>query len=167
MNRKLLTATLALSACAPAPPSVNEVSLGNFTFQVSILGQRPVFKKIGLRETLEVARTHPHYKAPLGKNQGRGVACGFWFNAGMQASAIVSVNADGSAVVRTGNPDIGGSRVSLALMAAEEIVRGHGGDDLAEPVRQALGDVRVRRGSAVRAARCRRRVVDRGLPLQV
>ncbi|MEE3329956.1 MAG: molybdopterin cofactor-binding domain-containing protein, partial [Myxococcota bacterium] len=81
----------------------------------------PVFKKIGLRDTLEAARTHPHYKAPLGENQGRGVACGFWFNAGLQSSAIVSVNADGSAIVRTGNPDIGGSRVSLAMMAAEEI----------------------------------------------
>jgi CO/xanthine dehydrogenase Mo-binding subunit len=81
----------------------------------------PVFKAIGLRETLQLAKSHPHYKAPLGENQGRGVACGFWFNAGMQSSAIVSVNADGSAVVRTGNPDIGGSRASMALMAAEEL----------------------------------------------
>ncbi|MEE2664062.1 MAG: xanthine dehydrogenase family protein molybdopterin-binding subunit [Myxococcota bacterium] len=81
----------------------------------------PTFKAIGLRDTLEQARNHPHYKTPLGESQGRGVACGFWFNAGMQSSAIVSVNTDGSAVVRTGNPDIGGSRVSLAMMAAEEL----------------------------------------------
>ena len=81
----------------------------------------PVFKRIGLRETLQQARSHPHYKAPLGENQGRGVACGFWFNAGMQSSAVVSVSSDGSAVVRTGNPDIGGSRVSMAMMAAEEL----------------------------------------------
>jgi len=81
----------------------------------------PIFKAIGLRETLEQARAHPHYKAPLGENQGRGIACGFWYNAGLQSSAIVSVNADGSAVVRSGNPDIGGSRASLALMAAEEL----------------------------------------------
>jgi CO/xanthine dehydrogenase Mo-binding subunit len=39
----------------------------------------------------------------------------------MQSSATVSVNDDGSAVVRTGNPDIGGSRASMALMAAEEL----------------------------------------------
>jgi CO/xanthine dehydrogenase Mo-binding subunit len=39
----------------------------------------------------------------------------------LQSSAIVSVNVDGSAVVRTGNPDIGGSRVALAMMAAEEL----------------------------------------------
>jgi len=81
----------------------------------------PVFKQIGLRETLEQARAHPHYSAPLGENQGRGIACGFWFNAGLQSSAIVSVNADGSAIVRTGNPDIGGSRASMAIMVAEEI----------------------------------------------
>ncbi len=81
----------------------------------------PRFKRIGLRETLEAARAHPHYKASLGEGQGRGVAVGFWFNAGMQSSATVSLNDDGSAVVRTGNPDIGGSRASMALMAAEEL----------------------------------------------
>ena len=29
-------------------------------------------------------KNHPHMKAPLGKNQGRGMACGFWFNFGGQ-----------------------------------------------------------------------------------
>ena len=81
----------------------------------------PKFGPIGFKETLEAARAHPQYKAALGENQGRGVAAGFWFNAGMQSSATVSVNADGSAVVRTGNPDIGGSRASMALMCAEEL----------------------------------------------
>ncbi len=81
----------------------------------------PKFRAIGFVETLRAAKSHPHYKAPLGVNQGRGVACGFWFNAGMSSSANVSINEDGSAVVVTGNPDIGGSRASLALMAAEEL----------------------------------------------
>ncbi|MBW2270144.1 MAG: xanthine dehydrogenase family protein molybdopterin-binding subunit [Deltaproteobacteria bacterium] len=81
----------------------------------------PAFKRIGLRETLEAARAHPHYRAPLAANQGRGVACGFWMNGGYQSSATVSVDEDGSAVVRTGSPDIGGSRVALALMVAEEL----------------------------------------------
>ena len=81
----------------------------------------PRYGPIGLRETLEAARNHPHYKAPLGENQGRGIASGFWFNAGMQSSANVSLHMDGSAVVATGNPDIGGSRASMALMAAEEL----------------------------------------------
>ena len=39
----------------------------------------------------------------------------------MQSSATVTVNQDGSAVVRTGNPDIGGSRASMQMMAAEAL----------------------------------------------
>jgi CO/xanthine dehydrogenase Mo-binding subunit len=80
----------------------------------------PRFKRIGNIETLEAAKAHPHYKAPLGPNQGRGVASGFWFNGGMQSSATVNVAEDGSICVVSGNPDIGGSRASLAMMAAEE-----------------------------------------------
>ena len=80
----------------------------------------PKFKRVGNVETLEAAKAHPHYKAPLGKNQGRGVASGFWFNGGMQSSASVNVNDDGTVSLVSGNPDIGGSRASLAIMAAEE-----------------------------------------------
>ena len=81
----------------------------------------PKFRAIGFVESLRAAKAHPHYRAPLGANQGRGVACGFWFNAGLSSSANVSINEDGSAVVMSGCPDIGGSRASLALMAAEEL----------------------------------------------
>jgi len=81
----------------------------------------PRYGPIGLVETLQAAKNHPHYRARLADGQGRGVACGFWINAGMQSSAHVSLSPDGSAVVATGNPDIGGSRASLALMAAEEL----------------------------------------------
>jgi len=81
----------------------------------------PAFGPIGLTQVLEAARNHPHWTAPLGPNQGRGVACGFWFNAGMQSSATVTLNLDGSAAVLTGNPDIGGTRVAQAQMVAEEL----------------------------------------------
>ena len=81
----------------------------------------PKFRRIGNIEALEAAKAHPHYKAPLGGNQGRGVAAGFWFNGGMQSSATVNVADDGSVSVVSGNPDIGGSRASLAIMAAEEL----------------------------------------------
>jgi CO/xanthine dehydrogenase Mo-binding subunit len=81
----------------------------------------PKFRRIGLVEVLEAARAHPHYKAPLAPGQGRGIAAGFWFNGGMQSSAALNLNEDGTAVVVSGCPDIGGSRVSLALMAAEEL----------------------------------------------
>jgi CO/xanthine dehydrogenase Mo-binding subunit len=79
----------------------------------------PTFRNIGYLETLEAIADHPHYKAPLGPNQGRGVAVGFWFNVGGESTAAVQVGEDGSAVVVTGNPDIGGSRASMAMMAAE------------------------------------------------
>ena len=79
----------------------------------------PTFRNIGYVETLEAIRDHPHYQAPLGPNQGRGVAVGFWFNIGGDSTAAVQITDDGAAVVATGNPDIGGSRASMAMMAAE------------------------------------------------
>ena len=36
----------------------------------------------GYAETIEALIDHPGYRAPLGKNQGRGVASGYWFNGG-------------------------------------------------------------------------------------
>ena len=77
------------------------------------------FPKIGCLETLRAAQATEHYNMPLGPNQGRGVASGFWFNIGGQSSASVMVNPDGTVIVATGSPDIGGSRASMALMAAE------------------------------------------------
>jgi CO/xanthine dehydrogenase Mo-binding subunit len=76
---------------------------------------------LGMKEVLEAARSHPHYHAPLGPNQGRGVSCGYWINAGMQSSASVTLQQDGTAVVAIGNPDIGGTRASMALIVAEEL----------------------------------------------
>jgi CO/xanthine dehydrogenase Mo-binding subunit len=75
----------------------------------------------GYAETVQALLRHPAYKTPLKKNQGRGVASGYWFNGGGESSATVHVNEDGSVVVATGSPDIGGSRASQALMAAETL----------------------------------------------
>lgn len=79
----------------------------------------PVYPRIGLLETMEAAKAHPHYKAPLGKFQGRGVASGYWFNAGGESSAQVNITEDGNVVVTTGHPDVGGSRAAIANIAAE------------------------------------------------
>ncbi len=81
----------------------------------------PKFRRVGFIETLEAIKDHPHYKTPLGPNQGRGIASGFWFNGGLESSATVNINEDGTAVVVTGSPDIGGSRAAMAQMAAEEL----------------------------------------------
>ena len=78
-----------------------------------------VFPKIGCIEVEEAIRAHPHYKAPLGPNQGRGVAMGWWFNAGLQSSCTMNVNSDGSVSLITGSVDIGGTRASVAMQAAE------------------------------------------------
>ncbi len=78
------------------------------------------YKRIGFIEVCEALKNSPHYKSKLeGKNRGRGVGFGFWFNAGLQSSALVNLHADGTASVVTGNPDIGGSRASMAMIAAE------------------------------------------------
>src|ERR1700710_765149 len=79
----------------------------------------PVYPRIGYVETLEAARDSDHYKAPLGKFQGRGVASGYWFNAGGESSAQVNITEDGNVVVTTGHPDIGGSRAGIANICAE------------------------------------------------
>jgi len=81
----------------------------------------PKFGPIGLVQTLEAARAHPHYCAPLKANQGRGVASGFWFNIGGETCATLNLSEDGGVTLVAGTPDIGGSRASLAMMAAEEL----------------------------------------------
>jgi CO/xanthine dehydrogenase Mo-binding subunit len=81
----------------------------------------PKYGTIGLAATLEAAKAHPHLKAPLGPNQGRGVACGFWFNFGGESCVSLNVNVDGTVALAVGMPDIGGSRASLSLIAAEEL----------------------------------------------
>ena len=85
----------------------------------SVLG--PKHPPIGLKETLEAIRDHRNYSASLGPNQGRGVATGYWFNIGESSSASLNLNENGTAVIITGSPDIGGSRASMAIMAAEEL----------------------------------------------
>ena len=75
----------------------------------------------GYVETVQALLDHPGYKAPLGPNQGRGSASGFWFNGAGDSGAHVAVNADGTVTIATGSPDIGGTRASMAIMAAETL----------------------------------------------
>ena len=81
----------------------------------------PKFPAIGFKACIEAAKRHPNYQAPVPEGAGRGVAAGFWFNVGMQSSAEVRINEDGTVIVMEGNPDIGGSRASMCLMAAETL----------------------------------------------
>jgi len=143
-----------------------ELRLQNAIEEGGVAKYGPSFGPIGFKQTLEAARNHPHYKAELGEHQGRGVAAGFWFNAGMQSSATVSVNDDGSAVVRTGNPDIGGSRASMALMCAEELgidvtrVRPLVGDTDSVGYCDVTGGSRVTYATGMAVIEATRQVVD-------
>jgi CO/xanthine dehydrogenase Mo-binding subunit len=96
-----------------------ELRLKNGAKEGTKAAHGPVYPRIGYVETVEAALAHPHNKAPLGKNQGRGVASGFWFNAGGESSAQVNITEDGNVVVTTGHPDVGGSRASIANITAE------------------------------------------------
>ena len=60
-------------------------------------------------------------RAKLKKNQGRGVACGFWFNIGGQTCTDLNIGVDGTVNLTLGTVDVGGSRSSMAMIAAEEL----------------------------------------------
>ena len=80
----------------------------------------PTHPRIGFLETVHAALEHEHYNTPLeGPNRGRGVASGFWFNVGLQSSVVINVNSDGTVSLVEGSTDIGGTRASIAMQAAE------------------------------------------------
>lgn len=81
----------------------------------------PAYGEIGYIECLEAAKAHPHWNAPLPAGHARGIGGGFWGNYGGPSTAVVSITEDGSALVTTGSPDIGGSRAAMAMMAAESL----------------------------------------------
>jgi CO/xanthine dehydrogenase Mo-binding subunit len=126
----------------------------------------PTYNNIGYLQTLEAIRNHPHYSTPLGPNQGRGLAVGFWFNIGGESSGAVHINDDGSATVVTANPDIGGSRASMAMMAAEvlglpiEQVRPVVGDTTAIGYSMLTGGSRTTFATGMAVTRAAEKVVE-------
>ena len=76
--------------------------------------------RIGCLETTEAARDCEHYQTPLeGPNRGRGVASGYWVNAGLTSSVTARLNGDGTVTLQEGSTDIGGTRTSIAMQLAE------------------------------------------------
>ena len=120
----------------------------------------------GYIETLEAIMNHPDYKKPLGPNQGRGIASGYWFNGGGESSATVQINADGTILVATGSPDIGGSRASMALMAAETFgvdynqVRAIVADTASVGYTHVTGGSRVTFATGMAVVDCCKKLVD-------
>ncbi len=71
---------------------------------------------------LRTVKAHDHYSSPLkGPNTGRGFAYAMWFNLGGISSARIAVNADGSVQLVTASPDMSGTRMTLAMQAAEAL----------------------------------------------
>jgi CO/xanthine dehydrogenase Mo-binding subunit len=126
----------------------------------------PTWVNIGYLKTLEAARATEHLQTKLGPNQGRGVACGFWHNAGGESSAAVHINEDGTVTVTEGHPDIGGSRASMAMMVAEvlgvpfENVRPVVGDTTAIGFSASTGGSRVTFAGGMAVTQATQKVVE-------
>ena len=84
----------------------------------------PVFPRIGNMACMEAIKGSDHYKSDLGvssdgKLRGRGMASGYWNGGGNRSSVTINVNDDGVVSLVEGNPDIGGTRTTIAMQAAE------------------------------------------------
>lgn len=106
-----------------------ELRLKNAAKEGTRRADGPKYRKIGCVEVLEAMKASEHYQSELsGPNRGRGVAIGYWFNVGLPSSVNISVNADGTVNLVEGSTDIGGTRTSIAMQAAE--VLGIGAEDV-------------------------------------
>ena len=120
----------------------------------------------GYVETVQALLDHPGYKAALGPNQGRGAASGYWFNGAGDSGATLAVNADGTVTVATGSPDIGGSRASMAIMAAETLgidydrIRSQVVDTTAVPYCHVTGGSRVTYATGLAVIDACNKVID-------
>ncbi len=79
------------------------------------------FGPIGFVETLQAAKKCEHYNSPVPPGQGRGIAAGFWFNRGGETTGTLNIATDGSVTIILGTSDVAGSRISISMMAAEEL----------------------------------------------
>jgi CO/xanthine dehydrogenase Mo-binding subunit len=126
----------------------------------------PTWTNIGYQRTLEAAKAHAHLETSLGPNQGRGIASGYWHNAGGESSAACHVNEDGTVTVTEGHPDIGGSRASMAMMVAEvlgvpfESVRPVVGDTTAIGFSASTGGSRVTFAGGMAVTQAAQKVVE-------
>ena len=83
------------------------------------------FHLVGTKEVIEAARNSDHWRSPVasspGRMRGRGIASGFWPNGGGMSTAVAQLNSDGTVRLREGSVDIGGTRTSIAMQAAETL----------------------------------------------
>lgn len=92
----------------------------------------PQFSRIGMWETVDAIKKSEHWKSPKDAKQpydadgieyayGRGIASGFWFNAGLKSSVTATVRPDGTVSLVEGSTDIGDTRTSIAMQLDETL----------------------------------------------
>jgi CO/xanthine dehydrogenase Mo-binding subunit len=96
-----------------------DLRLRNVSREGDLMPDGERWPRIGSVECLLAAKEHPLYTAPLGPDEGVGVALGSWGGARTPAAAGCRVEADGTLTLQVGSPDISGSATGLALIAAE------------------------------------------------
>ena len=118
--------------------------------------------RIGLKECLWAFKETEFWKhrEVLGPNEAWGIGVGGWLGGNQPASAIVSLNSDGSLSVLVGANDITGTNTSFAMIAAEmmglplEKVTAHTGSTASAPyagVTAGSKTLRTVGGAVVRA----------------
>lgn len=121
-NAAMATETVIDEICEKLKISPLEFRLKNAAKEGTRRIDGPVFPRVGMVESVEAIQNSEHWNTPLtGKNQGRGVASGFWFNCGLKSAATATVNGDGTVALVEGSTDIGGSRTGLAMQFAEAL----------------------------------------------
>ena len=87
-------------------------------------GDGVLLEKIGFEESLQAAQKSEHWNSDIGKSKegklrGRGLACGYWMNGGGLSTCDLMLTDDGTVMMNEGSADIGGTRASIAMQAAE------------------------------------------------
>lgn len=101
-----------------------EFRIANASKEGTRRGDGPKFPKIGNLDVLDALNKSAHWNSDKPKLSdtklvGRGIASGYWMNGGGKSSVTLSLNDDGTVTLLEGSSDIGGSRPSIAMQAAE------------------------------------------------
>ena len=103
-----------------------EFRISNASTQGTRRGDGVRFSVIGTKDVVNATKSSDHWNsdlgtAPEGKVRGRGISNGYWFNIGLKSSVNLNVNNDGTVTLIEGSTDIGGSRASISMQAAEAL----------------------------------------------
>jgi CO/xanthine dehydrogenase Mo-binding subunit len=121
-NSEFATESMIDEFCQLLQMDPIEFRLKNASKEGDVQANGVRYPRIGYVETLEAARASTHYKSALtGPNRGRGVASGYWMNAGLTSSVVARLNSDGTVSLGEGSTDIGGTRTSVAMQFAESL----------------------------------------------